>query len=70
MVLIATLTATLVTDSGRSAWFVGVSVLMYARRGHSCGERKAGYSSTIRATPRIGSTNRSDSGKRMNPWAA
>ena len=28
MVLIATLTATLVTNSGRSAWFVGVLVLM------------------------------------------
>jgi Ca2+:H+ antiporter len=28
MILIATLTATLVTGSGRSAWFVGVLVLM------------------------------------------
>ena len=28
MVLIATLTAALVTNSGRSAWFVGVLVLM------------------------------------------
>jgi len=28
MMLIATLTATLVTNSGRSAWFVGVLVLM------------------------------------------
>jgi Ca2+:H+ antiporter len=28
MVLIATLTASLVTNSGRSAWFVGVLVLM------------------------------------------
>ncbi|MFO7496110.1 MAG: hypothetical protein R6X05_10825 [Desulfobacterales bacterium] len=28
MILIATLTATLVTNSGRSAWFVGVLVLM------------------------------------------
>ena len=28
MILVATLTATLVTNSGRSAWFVGVLVLM------------------------------------------
>ncbi len=28
MMLIATLTASLVTNSGRSAWFVGVLVLM------------------------------------------
>src|SRR5438046_1315199 len=28
MILIATMTASLVTDSGRSTWFVGVSVLM------------------------------------------
>ena len=28
MMLIATLTATLVTNSGRSAWFVGVLALM------------------------------------------
>ena len=28
MILIATLTASLVTNSGRSAWFVGVLVLM------------------------------------------
>ena len=28
MVLVATLTASLVTSSGRSAWFVGVLVLM------------------------------------------
>ena len=28
MMLIATLTATLVTNSGRSAWFVGVLLLM------------------------------------------
>jgi Ca2+:H+ antiporter len=28
MMFIATLTATLVTNSGRSAWFVGVLVLM------------------------------------------
>jgi Ca2+:H+ antiporter len=28
MMLIATLTATMVTNSGRSAWFVGVLVLM------------------------------------------
>ena len=28
MILIATLTATLVTNSGRSAWFVGVLLLM------------------------------------------
>jgi Ca2+:H+ antiporter len=28
MVLIATLTASLVTNTGRSAWFVGVLVLM------------------------------------------
>jgi Ca2+:H+ antiporter len=28
MVFLATLTATLVTNSGRSAWFVGVLVLM------------------------------------------
>lgn len=28
MVLIATLTAALVTNSGRSAWFLGVLVLM------------------------------------------
>jgi len=28
MMLIATLTATLVTSSGRSAWFMGVLVLM------------------------------------------
>jgi Ca2+:H+ antiporter len=28
MILIAALTATLVTSSGRSAWFVGVLVLM------------------------------------------
>jgi Ca2+:H+ antiporter len=28
MMLIATMTATLVTNSGRSAWFVGVLVLM------------------------------------------
>jgi len=28
MVLIATLTAALVTNSGRSAWFIGVLVLM------------------------------------------
>lgn len=28
MILIATLTATLVTNTGRSAWFVGVSVLV------------------------------------------
>jgi Ca2+:H+ antiporter len=28
MVFIATLTASLVTNSGRSAWFVGVLVLM------------------------------------------
>jgi Ca2+:H+ antiporter len=28
MVLIATMTATLVTNSGRSSWFVGVLVLM------------------------------------------
>jgi Ca2+:H+ antiporter len=28
MMLIATMTAALVTDSGRSAWFVGVLVLM------------------------------------------
>ena len=27
MVLIATMTATLVTNSGRSAWFIGVFVL-------------------------------------------
>ncbi len=28
MILIATMTASLVTNSGRSTWFVGVSVLM------------------------------------------
>jgi Ca2+:H+ antiporter len=28
MVLIATMTASLVTNSGRSAWFIGVLVLM------------------------------------------
>ena len=28
MMLIATLTATLVTNSGRSAWFVGVLLIM------------------------------------------
>jgi Ca2+:H+ antiporter len=28
MMLIATMTAALVTNSGRSAWFVGVQVLM------------------------------------------
>jgi Ca2+:H+ antiporter len=28
MILIATLTTTLVTNTGRSAWFIGVSVLM------------------------------------------
>jgi Ca2+:H+ antiporter len=28
MILIATMTATLVTNSGRSAWFVGVLILM------------------------------------------
>jgi Ca2+:H+ antiporter len=28
MILIATLTASLVTNSGRSAWFVGVLLLM------------------------------------------
>ena len=28
MMLVATLTATLVTNSGRSAWFVGVLLLM------------------------------------------
>ena len=28
MMLIATMTATMVTNSGRSAWFVGVLVLM------------------------------------------
>ena len=37
MMLIATLTASLVTNSGRSAWFVGVLVLIGARRSAGAG---------------------------------